>query len=76
MGIRLEGVPYRYHQDHIAAKGINSLNHYNLVHKFIPMPQAFKIPDVKASVQKEWGNIGKDTGMAADECQKQKRGDR
>ena len=28
-----------YHQDHIAGKGENSLRHYNLVHKFIPMPQ-------------------------------------
>ena len=28
----------------ITAKGMNSLNHYNLVHKFIPMPQAMKIP--------------------------------
>ena len=40
MRIRLEGVPHKYHEDHIAAKGINSLRHYNLVHKFIPMPQA------------------------------------
>ena len=40
--IRLEGVPHRYHEDHIAAKEINSLSHYNLVHKFIPMPQALK----------------------------------
>ena len=39
--IRLEGVPHRYHEDHISARGINSLNHYNLVHKF-PMPQALK----------------------------------
>ena len=39
--IRLEGALYRYHEDHIAAKGINSLSHYNLVHKFNPMPQAF-----------------------------------
>ena len=31
MRIRLEGVPYRYHEDHIAATGINSLSHYNLV---------------------------------------------
>ena len=29
MTIRLEGVPHRYHEDHIAAKGINSLCHYN-----------------------------------------------
>ena len=33
MKIRLEGVPHRYHEDHIAAKGTNSLNHYNLVHQ-------------------------------------------
>ena len=39
MRIRLECVPQRYHEDHIAAKGINSLSHYNLVHKFLPMPQ-------------------------------------
>ena len=32
------------HEDHIAGKGYNSLQHYNLVHKFIPMPQAMKIP--------------------------------
>ena len=38
--IRVEGVPYRYHEDHVAAKGIHSLSHYNLVRKFIPMPQA------------------------------------
>ena len=25
--IRLEGIPQRYHEDHIAAKGINSLSH-------------------------------------------------
>ena len=30
------------HEDHIAGKGYNSLQHYNLVHKFIPMPQAMK----------------------------------
>ena len=27
MRIRLEGVPRRYHEDHIAAKGVNSLSH-------------------------------------------------
>ena len=29
-------------KDHIAGKGNNSLQHYNLVHKFIPMPQAIE----------------------------------
>ena len=31
-----------------------SLQHYNLVHKFILMPQAMKIPAAKAAVDKEW----------------------
>ena len=35
-------------------KGDNSLQHYNLVHKFIPMPQAMKIPAAKGAVDKEW----------------------
>ena len=43
-----------HHQDHIAVKGENSSQHYNLVHKFIPMPQAMKIPAAKAAVDKEW----------------------
>ena len=29
-----------HHEDQIAGKGNNSLQHYKLVHKFIPMPQA------------------------------------
>ena len=36
-----------YHQDHIAGKGENSLQHYNLVHKFIPMPKQFKFQQQK-----------------------------
>ena len=47
------------HEDHIAGKGENSLQHYNLVHKFIPMPQAMKIPAAKAAVDKEWEKLKK-----------------
>ena len=47
------------HEDHIAGKGENSLQHYNLVHKFIPMPQAMKIPAAKAAVDKGWGKLEK-----------------
>ena len=36
---------------------INSSQHYNLVHKFIPMPQAMKIPAAKAAVDKEWEKL-------------------
>ena len=58
-----------YHQDHFAGKGENSLQHYNLVHKFIPMPQAVKIPAAKAAVDKEWKNRRK-IGVEPDKSQK------
>ena len=45
-----------HHEDHIAGNGNNSLQHYNLVHKFIPMLEAMKMPDAKAAVEKEWRN--------------------
>ena len=48
-----------HHEDHIGGKGDNSLQHYNLVHKFIPMPQAMKIPAAKAAVDKEWEKLEK-----------------
>ena len=39
--------------------GDNSMQYYNLVHKFIPMRQAMKIPAAKAAVDKEWENLEK-----------------
>ena len=54
--MRMENSEPSNHEDHIAGKGENSLQHYNLVHKFIPMPQAMKIPAAKAAVDKEWEN--------------------
>ena len=68
--LRMEESLPNYHEDHIAGKGDNSLQHYNLVHKFIPMPQAMKIPAAKAAVDKEWEKTGKDSGVAPDESQK------
>ena len=35
-----------------------------------------KIPDAKAAVEKEWEKTKEGAGMAADESQKQKWGDR
>ena len=43
---RLEGTQPKDHEDHIGEKVFNSLSHYNIVHKFIP------IPDAKAAVDK------------------------
>ena len=48
-----------HHEDHVAGKGNNSLQHYNLVHKFIPMPHAFKIPAAKAAMDKDWEKLEK-----------------
>ena len=59
----------KYHEDHIAGKGDNSLQHCNLVHKFSPVPQAMKIPAAKAA--QGMGKIGEDFGVEPDESQKQ-----
>ena len=53
-----ESLP-NHHEDHIAGKGENSLQHCSLVHKFIPMSQAMKIPAAKAPVDKEWEKLEK-----------------
>ena len=58
-----------HHEDHIAGKGNNSLQHYNLVPKFIPMPQAMKILAAKAAVDKKWKN-GEIFGVESDTSQK------
>ena len=53
-----ESLP-NHHEDHIAGKGDNSLQHCNLAHKFILMLQAMKIPAAKTAVDKEWEKLEK-----------------
>ena len=53
-----ESLP-NHHENHIAGKGDNSLQHKIMVHKFIPMPQAMKIPAAKSAVDKEWEKLEK-----------------
>ena len=48
-----------YHQDHIAGKGENSSQHYNLVHKFIPMPQTYENSCSKSSSGQGMGKLEK-----------------
>ena len=48
-----------HHEDHVPMLGDNSLQHFSLVHKFILMPQAMKIPAAKAVVDKEWEKLEK-----------------
>ena len=66
--LRMEESLPNHHEDNFAGKGDNSLQHYNWVHKFIPTPQAMKIPAAKAAVDKEW-ETGKDSGVGPDESQ-------
>ena len=49
-GKRLGSILPEDHENHIAEKGFNSMSHWTLVHKFVPMPQAMKVPDAKAAV--------------------------
>ena len=53
-----ESLPY-YHEDHIAGKGDNSLQHYNFVHNFTPVLQAMKIPAATAAVDQAWEKLEK-----------------
>ena len=64
-----ESLP-NHHEHRNAGNGDNSLQHYNLVHKLIPMPQAMKIPVAKAAVDKEWEKIGENFGVEPDKSQK------
>ena len=57
--LRMEESLPNHHEDHIAGKGDNSLQHYNLLHKFIPVPHAMKIPAAEAAVEKYWEKLGK-----------------
>ena len=47
--LRMEESLPNYHEDHIAGKGGKSLQHCNLVRKFVPMSQALKKSSSKGS---------------------------
>ena len=54
---RAESSQPKNHEDHIASKGFTSMTHYTLVHKFVPLPQAMKFLDAKATVDKDWEKL-------------------
>ena len=54
---RVESSRPKNREDHIAGIGFTSMAHYNVVHKFIPMPQGMRIPDAKNAVSKEWKKL-------------------
>ena len=71
-----ESLPIHHHEAHIAGKGDNSLQHYNLVHNFTPMPQAMKIPAAKAAMDKGWEKLEKFSAWNLTKVRSKKRGDR
>ena len=73
---RVEGTLHKDHEDHIAGQGIKSWHNKNLVHKFIPMPQALRKSRCKCSSGERIWKTRENTCMAADKSQKQKRSDR
>ena len=60
------------HEDRNGGKGFNSLSHYNLVHKFIPMLQAMKNPGCESRCWQGVGKARKFACMAMEENQQKK----
>ena len=50
------------------------MTHYNLVHKFSPMPQAIKNPRCKSGSGEGMEEARDDSSLATGECQKQEGG--
>ena len=58
------------HEDHIAGKGENSLQHCNLVHKFCSYASSYKNSYSKSSGGQGMGKIGENFGVELDKRQK------
>ena len=58
---RLESTLPRNHEDHIAEKGFNSINHYKLVHKIIPLRQLDELKSKKDVILESQKEKGKST---------------
>ena len=57
--LRMEKSLPSYHEE-------NALQHHNVVHNFITVPQAMKIRAAKAAVDQEWEKFEKDSGVGPD----------
>ena len=64
-----------HHEDPIAGKGDNPLQHYNMAYKFIPM-SGNENSSSKGSSGQGMGKIGENFGVEPDESQKQETSDR
>ena len=71
---RLEATLPKDHEYHIAEKGFKSISHFNLVHKFIPMPQHCENSGCESRSgqgKEEARNIAR---LAIRQCEEQKGG--
>ena len=68
-----ESLQSKTHEDRIAGKGFTSLTHKNLVHKFIPMPQAMIFPDAKGCRGQGIEKARDNSNMGLGKSQKQKK---
>ena len=59
-------------RSHLCKKGIHSLGHYNLVHKFRCLKH-FKIPDAKAAVEEDWETLEKLTAWQLTKVRNRKK---
>ena len=59
-----------YYEDHIAGNRDNSLQHYNLVYKFILMCQSYESSNSKSKSGQRIGKIGENFRVETDESQK------
>ena len=57
--MRVEASLPNHHEDRIAGREYNSVQHYNMAHKFILLPRAMKIPAAREAVDKEWEKLEK-----------------
>ena len=62
-----------HHEDHIAGKGENSLQHFILVHKFIPIPQSYENSCSKSSGGQGMGKSGEKFGVESDKDRSKKQ---
>ena len=55
--MRMEESLPNLHEDHIAGRGDNSLQHYNTVHKFYSYASSNEEPAAKAAVDQKWEKL-------------------
>ena len=72
-GQRMESSVPTKHEDRIVGKGFTSTP-YSLVPKFIPLPQAMKIPGAKAAVNKKWKKLETIPAWQLDKVKEPKEG--